>query len=107
MEELKAVQAIVAIGGVLLSGITTFVIMRVKISILQKAHDELKKTVTALGVKHDELKNESDIYKNKTDVLSGMMRPDKQEEKSKWEASISKDVEYLRRDMEKMQNEKS
>ena len=35
-------------------------------------------------------------------VLSGMMRPDKMEDRHTWQAEISKDVEYLRRDVDEI-----
>lgn len=94
------VSGLIALCGV----VGTFYVMRAKIADLVQRDIEQAKEMAAMWSKIEATKETVSLHDQKVGVLSGMLRPDAVAEHTRWQASVTKDVEHLRRDVDELRS---
>lgn len=88
-------------GTIALAGVIgTFYVMKSRIEDLLARDEKRTIELSKMGTKLESVTEELSLAKQKLGVVSGMLRPEAVAEHTRWVAMTTKDIEYMRRDIE-------
>lgn len=102
MDELNTIRTLVTLGGVFASIAGAWWLMRYQIGELRTADEKQGREIAAMWKKIEEAKEKLSLVEQKLGVVSGMLRPEAVSEHNKWMSGVTKDLQYIRRDLDRV-----
>jgi len=93
---------LITLGGVFTSIIGAWYLLRYQVGELRKADEEQRDEMKAVWTRLEDVKERLGLVEQKMSVISSMLRPEAVAEHTVKQANMAKDIEYLRRDTNKM-----
>jgi len=100
--ELSA-EMIVTVGGMTASIVTSFAVVKSKVSQLENDIKEASKRINALDARLDRNDTATDLVSQRLSVISGMLDPEKRERLHRSLERLQVQTETLRRDVDALQ----
>lgn len=98
-------RLIITIGGMLASVITSFVVVRQKVSELEENVKSALKKSAELDSRLDRNDTQTDLVGQRLSVISGMMDPDNREKLHRSLERMQTELEHLRKDVDAHRSE--